>query len=153
MSGIFIDSCDDRPYGPGQTDYEYDKWRQQMDERQIENARALLVAAGVFYGLDEDNLQSAQTLNMNDTWGWATAWGEYVPDEKLVEVMDLFCSYGTCGLLYWVSEQHHQMRSEYEDINRFIDFVRQEEALRKAESSSSKRAYKKITYTLGEENG
>lgn len=30
MPGISAPSCDDLPYGPGQTDYEYDKWRQEQ---------------------------------------------------------------------------------------------------------------------------
>ena len=150
MPGIVLDRAEDRPYGPGNPDYIYDTWRDEMDEKQIDRARALLTAAGVFYGPDKDDPQSAQTLNMNDTWAWATAWGAYVPDDKLVEVSALYGRYGDCGLLYWVSEQNEQMRSEFADINRFVDFVRHEETLRKDEPNSSKRAYKKIQYTLGE---
>jgi hypothetical protein len=40
------------------------------------------------------------------------------------------------------------MRSEFEDINRFVDFVRQEEQVRKDVPESTKRAYKKVSYTL-----
>ena len=149
MPGIVLNRAEDRPYGPENSDYEYDKWRDDMDER-VERARALLIAANVFYGPDEDDPESAQTLNMNYTWGWATAWGVYVPDDKLVEVACLFRKYGECGLLYWVSEQNKKMRSKFEDINRFVDFVKQEELLLKDETDSSKRAYKKVKYTLGE---
>lgn len=39
MPGIYIDSHDDRPYGPGNPDYEYDKWRQEQDDA-AELARA-----------------------------------------------------------------------------------------------------------------
>lgn len=115
----------------------------------IERARMLLTAAGVFYGTNKDDPESAQTLNMNDTWCWASAWGEYVPDDELVTVAKLFQQYGWPGLLYWASERNDGMRSEFEDNNRFIDFVRQEETLRKDVPDSNKRAYKKIMYTLG----
>ena len=33
MSGIVLDRTEDRPYGPGNPDYEYDKWRDEMDEK------------------------------------------------------------------------------------------------------------------------
>ena len=33
MSGIVLDRAEDRPYGPGNPDYEYDKWRNEMDEK------------------------------------------------------------------------------------------------------------------------
>ena len=99
---------------------------------------------------DEEDEVTQLTLNMNDVWGWALAWSEPIPTEKLIEVGDLFWHYGWCGLLYWVSEQHDQMRSQFVDNNRMIDFVRHEEALRKAKPESNKRAYKKLSYTLGE---
>ena len=114
----------------------------------IDEAKQLLSAAGVCYPEDEE--MPGLHLNMNDTWGWALAWGEPVPDDKVVEVATLFSYYGTCGLLYWVSEQHNQMRSEFADINRFVDFVRNEERVRKETPDSSERAYRKITYKIGE---
>jgi hypothetical protein len=113
------------------------------------SSRALLTAAGVFYGDIGDDPKDAQTLNMNDVWGWATAWGEYVPDEDLPEVARLFSRYGDAGLLYWVSERHEKMKSEFEDNNRFIDFVRHEEELCLQCPDSNKRAYTKLKYTLG----
>lgn len=117
----------------------------------LEEARALLIAADVFYPADdEDGQEAARTLNVNDVFGWALAWGENVPDDKMVEVARLFRSYGLAGLLYWVSEQHGQMRSEFHDNNRSIDFVRHEENLRKKMPDSSKRAYHKLVYILGE---
>ena len=100
------------------------------------------------YPLGEDI--NCLVLNMNDTWGWAMAWGEEVPDDKVGEIADLIWLYGYAGALYWVSERHGQMRSEFEDINRCVDFVRHEEKLRKDEPNSSKRAYKKLVYTLGQ---
>jgi hypothetical protein len=111
--------------------------------------------ADVFYGFDptdEDENDPAvydNVLNMNDVWGWALAWGEKVPDDKLVEVADLFWHYGWPGLLYWMSERHDKMRSEFHDNNRAIDFVRNEERIRTAFPDSSARAYHKETYTIG----
>lgn len=140
----------------------------------IEGARKLLEDAGVFFynnlesetqainaytdpfwteerkkEMLEEIAECQQTLNMNDTWGWACADGEKVPNEKLPEVAELFWRYGWAGILYWVSEQREQMRSEFHDNNRMIDFVRHEEALRKSEPNSSKRAYAKLKYMLG----
>lgn len=116
----------------------------------VDEALVLLSAAGVFYPQDEDLPAGLYTLNMNDTWGWAIAWGEEVPKEQIPEVADLFSRYGYPGILYWVSCRHDNMRSEFHDINRFVDFVRREERLRKDVPGSSARAYKKIFYTLGE---
>ena len=115
----------------------------------IESARKLLLAADLVYGKDEDSPNGDQVLNMNDTWGWALAWGEPVPDEDLVEVARLIRKYGFCGALYWMSERHNQMRSEFEDINRFVEFVRNEEAIRKEVVGSSALAYAKRSYTIG----
>ena len=124
-----------------------------------EKARKLLNEANVFFGdyshdddSEEDkkhNKEMMQTLNMNDTWAWACADGEYVPDDKLSEVARLFWLYGNAGLLYWVSNQNGGMRSEFLDNNRAIDFVTHEEKLCKDIPDSSKRAYKKIVYKLG----
>ncbi len=88
------------------------------------------------------------TLNQNDTWGWALSFGQHVPDDKLVEVAELYSRYGDCGVLYWVSEQNNQMRSEFEDINRYVDFVRMEEQIKKKYPGSSERAYYKPSYRL-----
>jgi hypothetical protein len=109
-----------------------------------EEATQLLRTIGYLYDDDE-----VLELNMNDVWAWALAWGEPIPADKVVEVAELFRLYGWCGLLYWVSEQHDQMRSEFEDNNRMIDFVRHEETLRQTEPDDNKRAYTKLSYTLG----
>lgn len=88
-------------------------------------------------------------LNMNDVWGWAIADSELVPPEKLKEVATLLRRYGEPGLFYWVSEQRGQMASQFHHINRYIEFVRREEALIAEEPNSAKRAYKKVEYTIG----
>ena len=120
------------------------------DDPKVRQAFALLEAAGLFFEPDDES-PFPHTLNLNDVWSWASADGEDVPDECAVELRDLFYRYGWCGVLYWYSERHNKCRSEFQDVNRFIDFVRHEEELRKREPSSSKRAYQKITYTLGGE--
>lgn len=114
-------------------------------------AKRLLILSGVCY--DRKDCDGKFVLNMNDTWAWATAWGEEIPEDKLVEVAALLVNYGWPGLLYWVSERHGGIRSEFYDNNRMIDFVWQEERLRKVEPNSSRRAYKKVVYTLGKELG
>lgn len=116
----------------------------------IDNARELLKLADVFYGPDEDDDELEQTLNLNDVFGWAMADCEYVPDEDLTSLADMYGRYGWCGVLYWVSEKRDGMRSEFQDVNRAIDFVRHEEELRKHVPDSSTRAYRKLIYTLGE---
>ena len=32
MPGIVLDRAEDRPYGPGNSDYIYDQWRDEMDD-------------------------------------------------------------------------------------------------------------------------
>lgn len=118
----------------------------------IYTARAFLRAADVFFDADEDDPEEmAQTLNMNDTWAWACADAEYVPDAELPRVAELFWWYGYAGLLFWVSERRGQCKSEFADVNRFIEFVRHEEAIKADEPDSSKRAYLKRSYTIGME--
>jgi hypothetical protein len=124
----------------------------------VESARKLLTAADVFIGTDDDRDRDdfseewLQTLNMNDVWEWACADAEHVPDEELPRVAELFWRYGSCGLLYWVSERRQQLKSEFYDINRFIEFVRREEEIRRSEPSQSRRAYLKQQYTIGEDS-
>ena len=113
-----------------------------------EDAIKLLENADVFYPTDESGPVDEHILNMNDTWFWASAWGEKVEDSELVEVAGLFWRYGNAGLLYWVSKKHGGMRSEFYDNNRAIEFVENEERIRKAFPDSSERAYHKESYTI-----
>jgi len=120
----------------------------------IERAKILLMSAGVFFDAEDfddiPEMGNKYLLNMNDVWFWACADYEEVKEEELPEVALLFYRYGSIGLLYWVSQKRNA-RSEFSDINRHIDFVRHEEDLIKSVPSSSKRAYKKVTYKLGED--
>jgi hypothetical protein len=119
-----------------------------------ESALELLNAADVFYSIvDRDDPEEdiePQTLNMDYVWGWALAWGQKVSDEELPELAELFWDYGWGGILYWMSRKHGNMRSEFHDNNRKIDFVAYEENFRKKVQGSSAQAYTKISYTLGD---
>lgn len=121
-----------------------------------EKERHLLYAADVFYDVtgeewDEEEDGPKQVLNMNDTFGWALAFGQTVTDDDLPKVSRLFSLYGQAGLIYWVSEKNEGMRSRFFDVNRGIDFVKKEEALIDIDASNSHRAYTKIKYTVGRE--
>ena len=105
----------------------------------IGDARTLLEAAGVFFDNDDLDPRYHQMLNMNDVWGWATADGEYVEDEELPEVARLFCEYGWCGLLYWVSQKRGGIVSEFADVNRFIEFARTPKILGQDTAAHGKR--------------
>ena len=132
----------------------------------IDSARTFLMTGGYFYYDSPDELQNMlrdcydddeqdeadevkQTINMNDTWGWAVSWGEHIPDEDLPEVARLAHYYGWCGILYWVSQKFN-MRSEFHDNNRFIDFVANEERIKKEVPDHNKRAYSKQSYVINE---
>lgn len=120
----------------------------------VDSARSFLKIADVFHEGDADDTPEGrarweQTLNMNDQWEWALAECHYVPDDKLVEVAELFWRYGWCGILYFVSKETGHRRSEFLDNNRFIDFVLNEERLRTEVPESSKRGYQRLTYVLG----
>lgn len=118
----------------------------------IEEARTLLKAANVFYDIDEEDDEEdqkfAQALNMNDVWGWAYDDCEFVKDEELPEVAELFRAYGWCGILYWVSEKRKGLKSEFSDNNRFIQFVENEEKIKREMPDDDKRAYKKAKYLI-----
>lgn len=104
--------------------------------------RAFLIASGAMFDPDEDGVPFA--INLNDTFGWACADGESVPDDKIKEVATLFKRWGYPGLYYWAAKRRGTLDgppSEFKDINRAIEFVRREEDLREREPSSSKRAY------------
>jgi hypothetical protein len=116
----------------------------------IKEARKLLEAANVFFGDFEDGDDKLkQTINMNDVWGWAVADGQYVKDEELPEVANMFSRYGWCGILYWASKKRGNQKSEFHDVNRFIQFVEKEEEIKMRFPNPSDRAYKKEDYHIG----
>lgn len=107
---------------------------------------SMLLASGMcFYS------EGTLSLNMNDTWAWACSDIPEVPASEIREVARLFRDYGHPGLMYWHSLRENNMRSEFHDNNRAIDFVRHEEQIRKETPDDNKRAYRKVTYILGED--
>lgn len=111
----------------------------------ISSDQSMLLSSGYCFQ-DEDG---GLSLNMNDTWAWALSWCPKVPKEQIEEVATLFKKYGFAGLLYWNSKQNEDMRSEFHDINRYIDFVANEERITKEVPDYNKRAYHKASYTIG----
>lgn len=114
-----------------------------------EAALVLLNAAKVFFE-DEDDELPPRSLNLNDTFWWGCADTEQVPEEAVPEVAMLFWRYGWNGILYWVA-QRRGTSGEFLDVQRAVEFVRQEEALRQRVPRSSTRAYTRLVYTLGED--
>lgn len=51
---------------------------------------------------------------------------------------------------YWVLKDEEIDKVEFVDVNRMVEFVRNEERIRESVPSSSKRAYHKEQYTIGE---
>jgi len=86
-------------------------------------------------------------INMNDVWGWACADGIEVTDENVERIAELYDQYGFGGLLYFQAGETES--SEFHDNNRFLEFVRNEERIRKEVPDSNKRAYHKESYTIG----
>lgn len=113
-----------------------------------------LTMCGVFFDVEDDEdtplaPKWGQTLNLNDTFSYACADGEFVSDDQMVRVEDLYSRYGLCGIYYWVSEQRGQCKSEFAGINRMIDFVREEEKIRSAHGSLNA-AFTVRSYTIGD---
>jgi hypothetical protein len=118
----------------------------------VESAKKLLEAADVFFGCTDtdDDVRDAQTLNLNDAFYWACSDGEYVQDSELPRLADLFFNYGWAGIMYWVLvEKRNGEVPEFVDVRRQVEFVKNEEAIRVEEPSSSRRAYLKRQYTIG----
>lgn len=116
----------------------------------IEEARQLLTQAGLFfddYGDYDPSLKNC--LNLNDAFYWACSDGEFVPDEEMLELQRLFLNYGFCGVYYWVFKRRGLDAVEFADVNRFVQFVREEEAIRAECPSASQRAYLRRSYTVG----
>lgn len=106
---------------------------------------ALLLASEGFH-LGEDGKLS---MNMNDTWAWASSWSVAVCSDQVAEVASLFRTYGRAGLMYWHSCQENDMRSEFHHYNRAVEFVRNEERIRKETPGSSELAYRQVEYVIG----
>lgn len=128
-------------------EFEREKSLMVQAESGLPDELRLMLASGCCFWRD-----GKLTVNMNDTFAWACAEGAEVPGDQVKEVARLFRIYGFAGLMYWYTLQPDgPKRSEFADNNRAIDFVRHEEQIRKETPKSSERAYRKVSYTLGEE--
>ena len=117
----------------------------------IERAKTLITASGMCFDEDFDDEVKPFTINLNDAFWWACGDAETIPEESLIEVADLFFQYGICGVYYWVLKRRGIDTVEFADINRFVEFVRNEERIKAEVPSDSARAYYKAAYTIGSE--
>jgi hypothetical protein len=81
---------------------------------------------------------------MNDTFAYACADCEEVPDDKINEVAKLFRLYGGAGLDYWVSEQ----RGYDPGIEKYAKEVKRIRKLEKKKPSKGEKMKKKIIFVL-----
>lgn len=113
----------------------------------FEESWALIKACPLYYERDpEENQEGRHFILMNDVWGWAWADEFEINDENICEVAKLYDSYGFCGLLYYQSKERKS--SEFTDNNRIIQFVQNEERIKKEEPNHNKRAYYKASYII-----
>ena len=85
---------------------------------------------------------------MGDVWAWACADCIVLTDENVVRVAELYDRYGFPGFLFFKIEAEGYTKSEFTDNNRFIQFVQNEERIRKECPDYNKRAYFKTQYTI-----
>ncbi len=102
----------------------------------------------VLLNMSKDEESGEVELWLNDTFAWACSDCFTVKDCEIDELYRLVKKYGFCGAAYWAGKKDG-IRSAFEDINRYIDFVTHEENLIKELPSSDARAGYKLQYTLG----
>jgi hypothetical protein len=105
----------------------------------------LLMSADLGWLQEDGSLE----INLNDTWYWACSDCEVVSPQEMKAVARLFNKYGFAGILYWVYKKRNDEYTQFEDYNRFIDFVAKEEEIIRKIPGSTKRAQYKCQYTLG----
>lgn len=131
--------------------------REDIDAKLTSSQRQRLVflrQAGLFYYDHVDELEDDEetsilrSLNLNDTFWWASAYSEQVEDSEIDTLYTLFQDYGWCGVVYWAAKKGN-ITAEFNHVTRMIQFVENEERIKAAAGSSSAYAYSKETYTLG----
>lgn len=122
----------------------------KIEELEPNDAMLLLHSGYVAYA--DDDPEARLWLNLNDTIAWAFAAGVTIEHAEEKEVARLFREYGWPGLLYWGFKRLKIEWSEFEDNNRFIRFVANEERIKQEEPDWDKRGYYVASYTLGIEN-
>ncbi len=133
-----------------------------QEEKEVENTEALksywdiVKVIPSFYDMMEDaepgeliHIDEKYFISMSDVWAWATSDGFFVNNSNVKRIAELFQRYGFCGLLYYQQyELKHWKCSEFTDNNRMIQFVYNEEKIRKEVPDYNKRGYAKYTYTI-----
>lgn len=121
----------------------------EMDDSDpLEEAWALMKACPHYYH-DPEERPDYHSIMMNDVWGWASAGGYEVTDKNVRRVAQLYDRYGFAGLVYYQTEADPRYKaSEFTDNNRFLQFVQNEERIRKEVPDYNKRGYHKAAYQI-----
>lgn len=108
-----------------------------------------LLAAGVFFHDSEEQLIRDEpdeqereewrfVVHLGDWCSWGTADDERADPSELPDVWNMFSRYGWNGIYYWVMKKRewewHQI--SFRDVQRAMQFIQHEEALREAAGSS-----------------
>ena len=113
---------------------------------EAEEAWALLKACPLYRHDPEDSPH--HYIIMSDVWAWALGDAIKLTDENVVRVAELYDRYGFCGLLYHEIERGRYTCSEFTDYNRMIQFVENEERIRREVTDLNRRGYHKAEYTI-----
>lgn len=126
----------------------------QADEPEDDDAAgraeawALMKACPSYYH-DAEERPHYHSIMMSDVWGWACADGFTLTDANIERVAELYNRYGFPGLLYYQTEADPRYKSsEFTDNNRFLQFVQNEERIRKEQPDYNKRGYYKAAYAI-----
>ena len=117
-----------------------------VDCERLTDAWKLVKAIPSYYHDPEESPR--HFLSMGDVWAWACADCIVVTDENVERIARLYDHYGFAGLLYYCVEAEGYTASEFTDNNRMIQFVANEERIRKEVPDYNKRAYSKQSYTI-----
>lgn len=89
-------------------------------------------------------------ISMGDVWAWASADAITVTDDNVKQIAKLYSKYGFCGLVYYQCKVLGEWESsEFVDINRYIEFVDNEERICQEVPDYNARGYAKRTYIIG----
>ena len=125
-------------------------------ESPLAAAWAMIKAIPAYYHDPEEGPE--HLILMNDVWAWATSCSIDVTDDNAIRIAQLYNEYGFCGLLYYQGVELDRLGApnapetryaEFEDIQRFVEFVVAEERIKKEVPDYNKRAYAKRQYVIG----
>lgn len=118
---------------------------EEIDDERAEAWKLLQACPDYYHDAEEG---PSKLINMGDVWAWAYAGCIVLTDENVVRVAELYNRYGFPGLLYYQIEADGYTKSEFTDNNRMIQFVTNEERIRKECPDYNKRAYFKAEYKI-----